>query len=145
MSDANTTVMNPLANGMSTSEGKLTAASVVLGFVLSAFGAIQPMLLDAQARNPDNKWIGVACMLCGAVISGASLFGYNKGRALIKSTQVAGLIQAGAAVGAVALAKAIIPTPSPLAATAKTLIAPLPEEAPTPTLRPPAVPPLARP
>lgn len=135
MSDA--TVMNPLANGMATSEGKLTFVSVVMGFLLSAFGAVQPLLLDAQARNPDNKWIGIACMLCGAVISGASLFGYNKGRALIKSTQVAGLIQAGAAVGVTALTKAILPTPPPFSG--PTVPATLPVEPPTPTLRPPAV------
>ena len=88
-------VTNPLAKGLATSEGKLTAFSVVMGIALSIFGAVQPMILDAQTRYPDSRWAGAAALLCGAFISAAGLFGYNKGRALIKSTQVAGLLQSG--------------------------------------------------
>lgn len=133
MSDA-TSVTNPLAKGVDTSEGRLTIISVVGGMLLSIFGALQPLLVDAQQQFPQNRWVAIGAMLCGAAISVGSLFGYNKGRALLKSTQVAGLLQAGGPVVASLMQSAINKAVGP---------GPLSAETPTPNvlLRPPIVPP----
>lgn len=89
---------NPLAKGLSTSEGQLTLASTIAGLLLVVLGALQPLLLKAQENFPAKAWIGMAAMACGAVISAAALLGYNKGRSLVKSTQLDGLIRSGVPV-----------------------------------------------
>jgi FtsH-binding integral membrane protein len=144
MSDTTTAVpaTNPLAKGLATSEGKLTAFSVVMGILLSVFGALLPVLQAAQIDHPEVRWLGAATLICGAIISGAALFGYNKGRALVKSTQVAAMLASGVPTVVAAITQAFLNSQLPKGVAAPAAI--LPSEANTPSIRQP-VPPVVRP
>jgi hypothetical protein len=103
-----TKATSPLASGLATTEGQYTLIGLVVGLLMMVLGALLPVLSKAQALNPNNVWLSVAAMVCGAVVSGAGLLGYNRGRALVKSTQVQALLAMGVPLVTTAIANALL-------------------------------------
>lgn len=87
MSD--TSVTNPAAPGIQTTEYKLTRISLIVGAALEAFAGILHTLQDAGLSAP---WFTTALLVVGAAVQIASLFGYTKSRTLLKAELVRGTL-----------------------------------------------------
>lgn len=71
------------SEGISTSEFKLAAVSMVVGTILEAFAGVLHTLQDTGTNPP---WFTGVLVIVGALIQVASFLGYNKGRVLAKAT-----------------------------------------------------------
>lgn len=102
----------PAAKGVDTSEGRLTIAAQVVGFLLATFGA----LLTKYAENhPGNPWTGVALSSMGVLLSVVTLYGYTKGRAIVKNAMIQQGIDWAAPLVEAALEKALTKQLGPVA------------------------------
>jgi hypothetical protein len=110
MADTSQSTTNPLAPGLATSEGRLTLAAQVAGFVIATYGGI---LARYAGEHPDLRWPAVAVMLVGVVLSAATLFGYQKGRAVVKSMALQQLIDLGAPATVALLEQLVLKKPAP--------------------------------
>lgn len=72
--------------GSQSTEFKLTVAAIIVGLVLE--GSVIPVLEYLKSVGIDSPLIGVALAVSGVLIQIASLFGYNKGRALVKAESI---------------------------------------------------------
>ena len=70
------------STGFASSEGKLTAIAMVVGFLLESVAV--PLLDKFSTSNPGAVWASVALMACGALIQVAALFGYQRARTALK-------------------------------------------------------------
>lgn len=95
---------NPLAAGSTTSEGQYTLVAVIAGTVLEAVGSI---LTALEHTHPNASWMALALVAVGALLQAATLFGYNKGRALLKSNAILAGLQSGLPIVAEAIAASI--------------------------------------
>lgn len=80
-----TTNTNPTAPGPQTSEFKLTAVALIVGIVLESTSAVLHALQDAGTQAP---WIPGVLAVIGALVQIAGLFGYQKGRAAVKTAMI---------------------------------------------------------
>lgn len=69
--------------GSSTTEFKLTVAAMILGTILECVAAVLHGLQDAGV---DKPWMAIVFAVIGVLLQMASLFGYQKARALVKSS-----------------------------------------------------------
>lgn len=74
-----------LKPGFETSEWTLTKAAVVLGCVLEGAAGTMHALMDSGVSAP---WFPMALAVCGFVLQAASIFGYQKGRAVVKAAAI---------------------------------------------------------
>lgn len=75
---------NPTKQGLKTSEGKLTAAAMILGAVLEGLSVVLHSL-----PSTDAPWFPMALAVVGMLLQVCSLFGYQKARATIKGEMIA--------------------------------------------------------
>lgn len=73
---------DPETPGLSTSEGKLTLAVVILGLVLEL--SVVPLLQAVQASHPGALWVPVALGIAGGLLQVASVLGYQRARTQLK-------------------------------------------------------------
>lgn len=109
---------DPLASGISTSEGKLTIAICLVGAALEAFGGVLSQQLDA---HPSVLWLGIASLVTGAAVQVLSLLGYTKNRSILKSNAIVQALDAGVPMAVAAISQALFknlkdPNPATLAA-----------------------------
>jgi len=77
--------MNPLSPGIHTSEGALTIAAVLLGTVLEGVGTI---LSHEQLTHAGSVGWSIASVVAGALLQLCTVYGYTKGRSLIKQQAI---------------------------------------------------------
>lgn len=99
------TQTDPLASGLSTSEGKLALALVVVGIFLEVAFA---KLTELSQQFPHLTWLAVATLVTGAGMQLVAVLGYNKNRSTLKSNIIVAGAQAGSqlVLGAIATAVA---------------------------------------
>jgi hypothetical protein len=125
MADTSTQSSNPLAPGLSTSEGQLTVAAVFIGVVLEALGGF---LTHEQTLHPGSGGWAIAVMLAAVMLQLCTVFGYTKGRSLVKQQALLSGLQVGLPL-AVQLAEAVADklagkTPTVFISPPKTVIPP---------------------
>lgn len=96
---------DPLASGISTSEGKLTIAICLVGAALEAFGGVLSQQLDA---HPSVLWLGIASLVTGAAVQVLSLLGYTKNRSILKSNAIVQALAAGVPMAVAAISQALL-------------------------------------
>lgn len=85
----------PLKPGSNTSEYRLTVVMILIGTVAEAAGGVFHSL---QAHGVDAPWFPTALLVAGLVMQVSSLFGYVKGRAVLKAAALeAGVVDSTAA------------------------------------------------
>jgi hypothetical protein len=82
---ADGTNTNPTAPGPQTSEFKLTVVALIVGAILEGASAVLHGLQEAGTQAP---WIPGVLAVIGALLQVASIFGYQKGRAVVKSSMI---------------------------------------------------------
>lgn len=73
---------DPERLGLSTSEGKITIAAVIVGLVLEM--AVVPVLQALKDVHPDAVWIPLILGIVGALLQVASVLGYQRARTQLK-------------------------------------------------------------
>jgi hypothetical protein len=96
---------DPLASGMSTSEGRLTVALCLVGVALEAFSAVLAEKLDVY---PNLNWLSVTALVVGAAVQLLSILGYTRNRSALKSNALAAAIAAGVPVVVTAISQAAL-------------------------------------
>jgi hypothetical protein len=81
MADTAPAVTNPLAPGLATTEGRLTVAAVIIGTVLEGVGAF---LSHEQVTHAGSLGWAAAVAIAGALLQLCTIYGYSKGRTLLK-------------------------------------------------------------
>jgi hypothetical protein len=77
---------NPAAPGSSTSEFKLTIVAFVIGSLLELAAGIMHSIQDA---GQGASWFPMVFSVLGALTQILGLFGYQKGRAVVKASLIA--------------------------------------------------------
>ncbi len=77
---------NPAAPGTSTSEFKLTIVAFILGSLLETAAGVMHSIQDA---GQGASWFPMVLSVLGAMTTICGLFGYQKGRAVVKSALIA--------------------------------------------------------
>lgn len=80
-----TPTTNPSAPGTSTSEFKLTLIAFVLGTLLEGAAGVMHTVQDA---GHGASWFPMVFAVLGALTQILGLFGYQKGRAVVKSALI---------------------------------------------------------
>lgn len=71
--------------GMTTSEGKLTLAAVIIGTILEGLAGVLHTLQDAGHAAP---WFPAVLAVVGVLLQLASVLGYTKARTVLKATAI---------------------------------------------------------
>jgi hypothetical protein len=79
---------NPLAPGNTTSEFRLTQLALVAGVVLEGAGGV---IQGLQSGGVNATWFAIALAVIGMLVQVCSLFGYVKGRAVVKAAALTSL------------------------------------------------------
>lgn len=103
MADTTTQTSHPLSPGAATSEGTLTVVAVFLGVLLEGLGGF---LTHEQTLHPGAGGWAVAVIVAGAMLQLCTIFGYTKGRSLLKQQALISGLQAGLPL-AVQIAEAV--------------------------------------
>lgn len=101
---------DPLASGINTSEGKMTAALCIVGLALESFGAV----LSERLQEHPSAGLGVAFAVIGAVTQILAVLGYGKNRSALKSNTLMQGLAAGVPLVVTAVSQAVLkslPTP----------------------------------
>jgi hypothetical protein len=96
---------DPLASGLSTSEGKLTIALCLVGAALEAFGAV---LAERAAELPGVPWLGITSLVVGAATQVLAVLGYTRNRSALKSNALVQALASGVPLVVTAVSAAVL-------------------------------------
>jgi hypothetical protein len=86
---------DPLAKGGATTEGKLTWVAVLVAVLVDLFGVLADLFTKEAADHPGVPWLQLAGMACATILAGFGLWGYTRGRSILKSTAITSLLENG--------------------------------------------------
>lgn len=98
---------DPLASGLSTTEGKVSVGAAAAGILLAFLGALEPYFRTAADAAPGELWLRIAAVVAGAAMAIAGAFNLTKSRTLVKGG-ILELLQQGAVVAAPLVAGVVL-------------------------------------
>jgi hypothetical protein len=90
---------------MSTSEGWLTVALVLIGTGLEAFAGV---LSQAMETHPNVIWLAITLAIVGAAQQVLAVLGYSKNRSLLKSNALVQALASGVPLVITAVGSAVL-------------------------------------
>lgn len=79
---------NPMASGSTTSEWTITKVAMVVGGILEGAAVALGTLQGQVAAGP---WLAAVLAVIGVLLQVAAVFGYQKGRTVLKATMISQL------------------------------------------------------